>query len=962
METESKTTKHELTNKDVLPVVDLIFEEKHWLYRHQQESFAQFIDEIVYKELKEVQHTFHEDFTKDKIYRNKFVFDDIALRPPYNDLEDCIMWPQDARTKNLTYASKLLCSVKQIQEVITIASDQKDIITVGETQRDVPVAKLPVALRSKYCTLSIRKDEVNTECRHDPGGYFIVNGGEKVVMCTERICENKLFCFVKKDTNYKNNLMYYTQVNSKSNDVNSNIQLAIVKMKKDETIIMSISQLTDVPIFIMFRALGIVTDHDILRYIIHDMDDTEMLNVVRNSISNSIFDPSKPPSDKNRPIKTQEDAIEYLMNTKMTKKKYSESDKNIQILQKKMHLMKVLTKDFLPHQGESLINKACFLGMMAHRLISCYIGRVPVEDRDRFTNKRIETPGVLLGQLFKQYFKKMIGDCGKYFKKKNQDPAAPINIINQIKASVVEQGIKSCLSSGTWGTSKNKRGVAQTLQRLTYLQTVSYLRRIITPCVDAATNKVVSIRQVNNIQYGYICVTGDTRITLEDGSKKQIKYFDESETVLSVNEKTLLIEPTKIKKFFKIMPDKLYKIKTCGGRVIKCTGDHPLLTKKRTSSDNENKTTTQIWKKTSELLAGDKLIVTRKLGSYQKGWFESDTIALITEIPVEPVYDFETISSNHSFIANGIVSHNCAVESPDGHNVGIVKHLALSAGITMHLQSQVYIIKNLITNEIIALQDVDPSEYKKKFKIFINGEWIGLHTNPLKLADDLRAYRTNGVIDRTVSIVADLDNREIRIYSDGGRLIRPLLRVKDNKLLITKKQIADISIGNKTDKNKIHRWNDLLSKYSDIIDLMDMDESEYAMIAMYVKDVATEYKKMNTIITKPNEIGDPNNRYNDTVYKRYTHCELHPMLQLGHVSGLVPFGEHNPSPRNMFFFAQTRQALGIYASNYRFRMDISYILYNTQTPLVTTRAMKYTGIDEMPAGENAIVAIACYTG
>ena len=116
-----------------------------------------------------------------------------------------------------------------------------------------------------------------------------------------------------------------------------------------------------------------------------------------------------------------------------------------------------------------------------------------------------------------------------------------------------------------------------------------------------------------------------------------------------------------------------------------------------------------------------------------------------------------------------------------------------------------------------------------------------------------------------------------------------------------------------------------------------------------------------TPIENPQPRGDSVNRYLN-MYKRYTHCEFHPMMMLGSVSCNTVFTEHNVAPRNYYNFSQARQAMGIYMTNYRHRSDISYILFHTQIPLVSSKGAKYTGAINLPAGENAIVAIAIYTG
>ena len=131
------------------------------------------------------------------------------------------------------------------------------------------------------------------------------------------------------------------------------------------------------------------------------------------------------------------------------------------------------------------------------------------------------------------------------------------------------------------------------------------------------------------------------------------------------------------------------------------------------------------------------------------------------------------------------------------------------------------------------------------------------------------------------------------------------------------------------------------------------------MLAMYPKYLKENRDKMNTKIKNVNKIIV--NRYENS-YVRYTHLEMHPQLLLGLTSSNIPFAEHNQAPRNIYNFSQRRQAAGIYASNYRYRLDISYILYNVQRPIVITDGMRWTHNLDLPAGENCVVAIMCYTG
>ena len=101
----------------------------------------------------------------------------------------------------------------------------------------------------------------------------------------------------------------------------------------------------------------------------------------------------------------------------------------------------------------------------------------------------------------------MLNEVGKQFRKKNNSDENPINVINLINSTTITQGIKTGLATGIWGMNRTKKGVAQSLQRLSWVQSISYLRRIMSPSLDASTQKVTSIRHLNNIQYGFMCPT-----------------------------------------------------------------------------------------------------------------------------------------------------------------------------------------------------------------------------------------------------------------------------------------------------------------------------------------------------------------------------------------------------------------------------------------------------------------------
>lgn len=786
---------------DIKYLQDLYFDQPKILFDHQISSFHQFVDEIIYDELKNEDNIFYEnvDSKTGVIYKYGFKFDEISIKPPMYENEDEIMYPHDARKRHMNYSSKLVAKVTQYQKKIIMATGEETKVIIGSPEMEVPIGKIFIMVGSRFCSTNIKKETEERECRYDPGGYFIVNGNEKVIMSIEKMVDNKILVFTKKENTFKDKTMYMCQINSKSADnINSNIQICNLKMRKDESINLNMSQLTDIPLFIILRALGVESDLDIIKWITYNTNDTEMINIIRESLT-------KADDGEESRITNKEQAIEFLLAKLKKQRKYTEADQDIKNIQRRLYLQKILKRDLLPHLGEDLTKKAAFICLMANKLLNCYLKRSPTDDRDAYDNKRIETPGVLLGQLFKQNFKKMLNECTKFFKKKNNSDITPINIISQIKPTIIEQGMKSALATGTWGISKSKKGVAQSLQRLTYLQTISYLRRVVAPSLDVATSGVTSIRHVNNIQFGFLC----------------------------------------------------------------------------------------------------------------------------------------------------------PIQTPEGSKIGLVKSLSMMANISLAKNSQIPIIMDIIdnTNLLKDINDIDPLEMYKYVKVFINGNWIGVTDNAVNMLSFLKLKKMKNDIDKIVSLYLNYQKKELNIYTDGGRMFRPVLRVTNNKLALTNEIIDQIKKQNKT-MDKMN-WNDVLVKYPDIIDYIDIESTNSSMVCMYMEDLNNNESRM----LKNDFTSDENlDRYGNSRFVRYTHCEFHPQMMLGMVAGNIPFSNYNQAVKNIVNFSQAKQAKGIYSTNYKDRMDISYILWNTQRPIVTTQAMKYNNTFDLPSGENAIVAIMSFTG
>jgi DNA-directed RNA polymerase beta subunit len=926
--------------KEINKLIELYFNQPKVLYDHLFASYHQFVEEIIPYSLIQEKNYFYENVTKEIINLHGFKCSNIRIKPSTFENDNEIKFPSDARRNHLNYFATVVVDIQQFMEKIDAITGEKTIKNIGESEKDTPVANIPLMVKSKYCSTHIKQD-LKGECKFDPGGYFIVNGAEKIVMSMEKMVDNTILIFTKKDLSYDTGLIYTAQINSRRNDWSDNLQILTIKNRKDGVFTISTSsQLVDIPLFILMRALGVEADQNIISYITYNLEDMKILNLVRPSVSYSV-------DELGNHIRTKEEAIEYLITKLKKNKRISQTDEKLAKIQKKMYLEKILRQDLLPHLGEDITKKIVFLGLMTNRLLNVMTGRRDVDDRDALQNKRIEPPGVSLGQLFRQNWKKMLNEIGKHFKKKNQSDEFPINVVSQIKPSVIEQGLKTALATGIWGMNKTKKGIAQSLQRLSWVQGISYLRRILAPSMDESTSNVTSIRYVTNNQAQLLCcLTADTEIKMSDGSLKQIKDINNEDSVMTVNPKSLKLVPSKIYNKFKLISNKLFKIQTTDN-IIKATDDHPFLVFK----DNNN-----IWEKVEKLNIGDYLYTIK------------DNICIKTKIisieliPNQTVYDFTTYSNNHSFIANSLVVSNC-VETPEGAKIGIVKSLAMMSTISVQNSTQADVLKTILkqNKNIKHPYDIDPLVMNLWVKIMINGDWFGVCkiTNAQAIYDNLKKKRKENIIDRYTSIIFDYTDKEIRCYFDGGRLIRPLLIVNNNKLNISQELIQDINNELKL-KDKTKSWRKIINKYPNLIEYEDIESLNHLLVAEGEHRLTESLNAINRKIeyTDTTKI----NRYGDYRFVKYTHCDFHSWVMMGTVVANIPFSNHNYANRNIIHFSQAKQSIGIYLSSYKDRMDISQILYHPQIPLVTTQAMKYNGCMDLPYGENAIVAIASYSG
>lgn len=497
----------EITQEDAWVVIDRYFEEKG-LVRQQIDSFDEFITNTIQELIDDAGEIFvkpekqYLSMQDTEQHGHRIKFGQVYVTKPVlfeADGEQRELYPQEARLRSLTYQSQIFVDIKVEQFELNEEGkvDWRNDLPINTKTFDmIKLGNVPIMLRSRYCILSSRMDRDLTkvgECVYDQGGYFVINGSEKVIIAQERLSNNHVYVFRKQQPH-----KYEWVCEIRSHIATGARPTSTTQLQMSKTggkLAIDGHQITctlpyirqPVPIVIVFRALGFISDKDVLEHIVYDFTDLDMMERFRPSLEEA------------RNIRTEAEALDYI-----GKRGNAEGVVRRERIQ---YARDILQKETLPHVGvmeNSETKKAFFLGYAVHKMLQCSLGRVEEDDRDHFGKKRLDLAGPLLGAQFRLLFRKLTKEVQKYLQK-SIDEGRTFNIAQSMKSTVISDGLKYALATGNWGDRRSpvKAGVVQVLNRLTYASSLSHLRRCNAPFPKEG--KLAKPRMLHCTHWGMVC-------------------------------------------------------------------------------------------------------------------------------------------------------------------------------------------------------------------------------------------------------------------------------------------------------------------------------------------------------------------------------------------------------------------------------------------------------------------------
>lgn len=538
------------------------------LIDYQLESFEEFIERGIQKIIDEESQI---TVTPEKGRKYTVEFGQVFIPPActINEKRKSVpILPYEVRMKDMTYESPV-----QVDITETLADNQGNVIEENINRR-VTITHIPIMLGSSRCRLrDLTKQQKleQGECAKDPGGYFIINGKERVLIAQVRNAHNQIIVAPPRKAQVATKYQLSAEIRSMSDETGHSVLVQAMIGVDNRTVVFFFPNIGYVPVGVIFKAMGYTSQEDILHLIgINDEKAKEILTFI---LHDSYF------------VQTEEEAIQHISLSIPA----SAAKDN-----KMAYTTEVVKTKLLPHLGitASTREKALFLGHVVNKLISTYIGLRKKDDIDHYNNKRFEPSGVLFTELFRNLFK-------QYLKTLSTQLSRRAKVMDHTdRLTRITTNIRHSMSTGNWGPQKNtyyRTGVSQVLNRLSYASSLSHLRRVAIPL--GKESKTTKPRQIHTSSFGFVCPADcfapETPILMWDGS---IKRADE----IKIGDKLIdeLGNSTEVYKTTSGVAQ-MYEIRPKGGEPHVVTYNHILTLKIK----NHNK-------------------ITSKRGKFEVMWFD----------------------------------------------------------------------------------------------------------------------------------------------------------------------------------------------------------------------------------------------------------------------------------------------------------------------------------------------------
>jgi DNA-directed RNA polymerase II subunit RPB2 len=449
---------------------------------------------------------------------------EIEIGTPTVSLQDAkevrVLYPNEARLRNMTYASTVYATLLVKITFINQAGASIDLSPAPETFQKWPLFSIPIMLHSRFCILHNKPKEFLREageCPYDNGGYFIVGGAEKVLITRQEQAFNTLYVTPQND----DKIAVFASIECLSAKTRQVKRVAFALMRhvdKEKETVHGTIQVSlpfvrkPVPLFVLFRALGFQSDEEILKMIFPDFESSEA-KLLLTKLHPSIIDAF--------PFMNTYTSIQYL---KTLTKGFSEA-----------HILDIIRNQLFIHMPNDPSSQGLFLGDCVRKILRVSEGYDEKTDRDDTRNQRCLTSGFLVQELFNNSYKLWIkaftlaiGMEYNYnpvvYKDENfKNIFLPGNEDKIFKGGLLNEMIMKGFE-GKWGTGlgEEKSGVLQAMSRLSYVDFMSHCRRVI---LDFDTNmKLTGPRKLHTSQYGYFC-TSETPTGASIGITKNLSIM-----------------------------------------------------------------------------------------------------------------------------------------------------------------------------------------------------------------------------------------------------------------------------------------------------------------------------------------------------------------------------------------------------------------------------------------------------